>query len=80
MSQNEEALHLERRCNEEKEAIVRLIVAAGAKLTLDGNEYCYLIGDNLQEGLAAYGESPYAAAYNLYVLYFAKYEPKKNGE
>ena len=28
------------------------------KISLDGNEYCALLGDNLQEGIAGFGESP----------------------
>lgn len=70
MSQNEEAYLLERRCNEEIESVVRLTVAAGAKLSKDGNRWCYLLGDNLQEGIAGFGESPYEAAQSFNDAYF----------
>lgn len=28
------------------------------KLSLDGNEYCFLYGDNLQDGVCGFGKSP----------------------
>lgn len=31
------------------------------KITLDGNQYCCLYGDNLQEGISGFGDTPYAA-------------------
>ena len=69
MNQNEEAYLLERRCNEEIESVVRLTAAAGAKLSKDGNRWCYLLGDNLQEGVAGFGESPLKAAKDFYFAY-----------
>ena len=36
------------------------------KFSKDGNMYCFLFGDNLQEGIAGFGESPNEAAMNLY--------------
>ena len=72
MSQNEEAYLLERRCNEEIESVVRLTVAAGAKLSKDGNRWCYLLGENLQEGVAGFGESPYEAAKSFNDAYFQR--------
>lgn len=62
MSDNEEAFHLERRGNEDEESIARFPIAAGAKLTKDGNEWCYLLGDNLQVGVSGFGKSPRDAA------------------
>ncbi len=66
---NEEAFHLERRCNEERESLVRLCVAAGAVLTKDGNQWGYLLGANLQEGVAGFGASPIEAASAFYSEY-----------
>ena len=31
------------------------------KLSLDGNQWCALYGDDLQSGVAGFGSSPYAA-------------------
>lgn len=31
------------------------------KLSLDGDLWCVLLGDNMQEGVVAFGESPYLA-------------------
>lgn len=34
----------------------------GAKLSKDGNQWCWLYGDNLQEGIAGFGDTPERAA------------------
>jgi hypothetical protein len=34
----------------------------GAKLSKDGNQWCWLYGDNLQEGIAGFGDTPEQAA------------------
>ena len=34
----------------------------GAKLSKDGNQWCWLYGDNLQEGVAGFGDTPVLAA------------------
>jgi hypothetical protein len=36
------------------------------KFSKDGDMYCYLLGDNLQEGIAGFGEIPWKAALDLY--------------
>lgn len=33
-------------------------VAFGAKLSVDGNQFCFLLGDNLQSGIAGFGSTP----------------------
>jgi hypothetical protein len=33
-----------------------------ASLSLDGNQWCWLYGDNLQEGIAGFGDTPAKAA------------------
>lgn len=33
-----------------------------AKLSKDGNQWCWLYGDNLQEGIAGFGDTPYKAS------------------
>ncbi len=69
MSQNKEAYFLERRCNEELEHIIRTVYATGAKLSKDGSEWCYLLGDNIQCGVCGFGPTPMAAE----VRFFNKY-------
>jgi hypothetical protein len=34
----------------------------GAKLPKDGNQWCWLYGENLQEGIAGFGDTPRLAA------------------
>jgi len=43
-------------------AEMNLVIIFGAKLSIDGNQYCWLHGDNLQDGVAGFGKSPYLAA------------------
>jgi len=43
-------------------AEMNLVTIFNAKLTIDGNQYCWLHGDNLQDGIAGFGDSPYLAA------------------
>ena len=40
------------------------------KLSLDGNAWCVLLGDNLMEGLAAFGKTPDEAMRNFDVAYY----------
>ena len=35
------------------------------KLSLDGNQWCALYGDNLQDGVAGFGDSPEDAMWNF---------------
>jgi hypothetical protein len=32
-------------------------------LMRDGNQWCFLYGDNIQDGIAGFGDTPYAASY-----------------
>jgi hypothetical protein len=43
-------------------AEMNLVTIFGAKSTIDGDQYCWLVGDNLQDGGAGFGKSPYLAA------------------
>lgn len=43
-------------------AEMNLVIIFGAKLTIDDDQYCWLYGDNLQDGVAGFGKSPYLAA------------------
>jgi hypothetical protein len=62
---HEEVLYQEEllRIQEERELI--LIKQTGAKLSRDGNQYCYLIGEDMQSGVAGFGKTPYAAMMEL---------------
>ena len=37
------------------------VSSLGAKLTIDGNQFCWLLGDNLQSGVAGFGDTARAA-------------------
>lgn len=43
-------------------AEVNLIAVLKPKLSIDGDQYCWLLGDNLMDGVAGFGPSPYLAA------------------
>jgi len=43
----------------------------GAKLVKDGNQWCWLIGDDLQSGVAGYGDSPRDALDDLWMHFHA---------
>lgn len=43
-------------------AEMNLVIIFGAKLSIDGDKYCWLVGDNPQSGLCGFGDSPYLAA------------------
>ena len=34
-------------------------------LSLDGSKWCALVGENIQEGVAGWGDTPYKALENL---------------
>lgn len=38
-----------------------IMKAVGAKVTQDGNQYCCLYGENLHDGIAGFGDTPYKA-------------------
>ena len=51
----------------ETHAMWGCIAALGAKLSKDGNMWCFLWGDNLQEGVCGFGETIYDAAWDFYL-------------
>jgi hypothetical protein len=59
-------------------AEMNLVIIFGAKLTVDGDQYCWLVGDNLQDGVAGFGKSPYLAALD-FNLNFHRELPAKEG-
>lgn len=46
------------------------------KLSIDGNQWCALYGDNLQDGVAGFGDSPALAMSNFDSEWFKKLELK----
>lgn len=44
------------------------------KLFCDGNKWCALYGDNLQDGLAGFGDTPAGAMYDFDVQWTTKLE------
>lgn len=45
----------------ESSVVERICNEIGATLSLDGNAWCVLLGDNLQEGVSGFGDRPYEA-------------------
>jgi len=52
-------------------AEVNLIAVLRPSLTLDGSEYCWLFGANLQDGVSGFGKSPYLAALDFNKSFYA---------
>lgn len=48
------------------ERIIMLIQRLGAKIYKDGNAWCCLYGDNIQEGICGFGDTPYQAGLAFY--------------
>lgn len=42
-----------------------LVAVLKPKISIDGNQWCVLYGDNLQEGVAGFGDSPLLAVYDF---------------
>jgi hypothetical protein len=53
-------------CMQEASAIYR------PKLSIDGNQWCALYGDNLQDGVAGFGDSPELAMVDFNKNWYAK--------
>lgn len=52
-------------CREINIAITRPSVVFRAVLSIDGNQYCALLGDDLQSGVAGFGDTPEAAMHDF---------------
>ena len=46
-------------------ALPLLAVSFGCKIYPDGDKWCCLYGDTIQEGVAGFGDNPNAAAYDF---------------
>ena len=49
-----------------KMKILKTIGALKPKFSIDGNQYCFLYGEDLQKGISGFGDTPYDAAVNFY--------------
>lgn len=59
-------------------AEVNLIAVLKPVLTIDGNQYCWRLGENLQDGVCGFGSSPYLAALDFNRAFYADL-PKATG-
>ena len=50
------------------------------RLSIDGNQWCALYGDDLQNGVAGFGDSPELAMWDFDRNWFAKLREKNTGE
>jgi hypothetical protein len=51
-------------------SIMTLLHSTRPKFSRDGNVFCFLIGDNLTEGIAGFGKTPWLAATDLFRKFF----------
>jgi hypothetical protein len=49
------------------EAVMLLIGSVKPSFTKDGNMFCFLLGNNLQEGICGFGKTGWEAARNFYM-------------
>jgi hypothetical protein len=49
-----------------KMEILKTIGALKPGFSIDGNKYCFLYGENLQNGISGFGATPYDAAVDFY--------------
>lgn len=54
----------------EEEDLLKIIHAFKPKILKDGDKWCCLYGENLQQGVAAFGETPMNAVYNFWNIMF----------
>lgn len=50
---------------EREQELVRPFFLLRPKVFPDGNQWCVLYGDNLQEGVAGFGDTPHAASHDF---------------
>lgn len=50
----------------ETHAMWKCISALGAKLSKSGNQWCFLWGENLEDGICGFGNTVFDAATNFY--------------
>ena len=60
-------------------AEMNLVIIFSAKLSIDGGQWCWLHGDNLQDGISGFGKSPYLAALDFNVNFRKELPSIKTG-
>jgi hypothetical protein len=48
------------------ETVMLLIKSVKPKFSRDGNMYCFLLGENLQDGICGFGKTGWGAALDFY--------------
>lgn len=54
----------------QEEDLLKIITAFKPKIYLDGDTWCCLYGENLQDGISGFGENPMNAVYNFWISCF----------
>ncbi len=52
--------------------LCRPCVVMRPSLSIDGNKWCALYGDSLQDGVAGFGSSPFEACWNFDIAWHTK--------
>ena len=54
-------------------AYLRIVTMYGLRPFKDGDQWCYLLGKNIQEGVCGFGKTPYEAAQNFHKVFTGEY-------
>lgn len=68
-------LHQEKMCVAVESTEYNKFSILKPKLYMDGNEWCVLFGDNIQEGVAGFGKTPDKAVLDWNRQWFKEVEP-----
>jgi len=58
--------HIQRMDNEHELHCLRVVQSLGLAPRKDGNQWCYLYGENLQEGISGFGDTIILACMDFY--------------
>lgn len=61
-----EMSHYESMCDAHETHCFEVVKALGLTPKKDGNQWCYLLGENLQVGVAGFGDTVMTACINFY--------------
>lgn len=53
-----------------------VLLAEHCRISIDGNQWCVLYGENLQDGVAGFGDSPDSASRNFDTNWYKPLEAK----
>ena len=54
----------------EEQKELNIVKTLRAKIFLDGDKWCVLYGENIQEGISAFGDNPMNAVYKFNVAFY----------